>query len=249
MEFPKQYSRARDYMRTLDRVAGSERYLTEKWIVGSEKNRKYKQERGGNRITRMDTEYYALVSWLLPNVRYNYKQVSQENMCSNDGYKLFRSSIIPVVKIEEENYWMLGSFADYEKTGNPILSDFAGRCEAIDMKESCPATACALRELDEESSGLLSEYVREAMKNPRNIAVFEGISDERKEKVYFLFVSLKYEDVLHVPEKFSQTDMSEMNRNKKEKLGPIAFYKQSDVKNFKYRTAKNLTDFIFFLNK
>ena len=110
-------------------------------------------------------------------------------------------------------------------------------------------TACAMRELEEESKGLLTNIVRDAMKNVRNVAVFEGVNEEKREKIYFLFVSLKYEDTSEIPRLFSQTDMSEMNKNKKEKLGPIAFYKQSDVKNFKFRTAKNLTDFIFLLNK
>ena len=247
MDFPKQFVVAREYMRKLDRVARSEPYLVEKWILGQEKNRKYKQERAGDKITKMDIEYLALVGWLLPDVRYEYKQVKQEEMCKDKykQYKLFRSSIIPVVNIEGVNHWILGSFADYADTENPILSDFAGRCESFDLKEKCPVTACAMRELEEESKGLLTKYVTEAMKNPRNVAVFEGVN----EVLYFIFVSLKYEDVEKVPAQFSQTDMSEMNKNKKEKLGPIAFYKQSDVKNFKFRTAKNLTDFIFFLNK
>ena len=250
MDFPKQFVVAREYMRKLDRVARSEPYLVEKWILGQEKNRKYKQERGGNTITKMDTEYLALVGWLLPDVRYEYKQVKQEELCKDKykKYKLFRSSIIPIVNIDGVNHWMLGSFADYADTGNPILSDFAGRCESYDLKEKCPVTSCAMRELEEESKGLLTKYVTEAMKNPRNVDVFEGINEEKKEVLYFIFVSLKYEDVYQVPAQFSQTDMSELNKNKKEKLGPIAFYKQSDVKNFKFRTAKNLTDFIFFLN-
>ena len=258
MDFPKQYVVAREYMRKLDKVARSEPYLVEKWILGQEKNRKYKQERGGNTITKMDTEYLALVGWLLPDVRYGYKQVKQEEMCKfrtsetpnfkDKKYKLFRSSIIPVVNIDGVNHWILGSFADYADTENPILSDFAGRCESFDLKEKCPVTACAMRELEEESKGLLTKIVTEAMKNPRNVAVFEGVNEEKKEVLYFIFVSLKYEDTKEIPYQFLQTDMSEMNKNKKEKLGPIAFYKQSDVKNFKFRTAKNLTDFIFFLN-
>jgi hypothetical protein len=251
MEFPKQYRVAKEYMRKLDKVARSERYLAEKWILDQEKNRKYKQERQGDKITKMDTEYLALVGWLLPDVRYEYRQVKQEELCNfRDGeYKLFRSSIIPVVNIQGVNHWMLGSFADYTNEANPILTDFAGRCERIDLKEVCPATSCALRELQEESKGLLVVPIQEAMKNPRNVAVFEGINEEKREKVYFLFVSLKYEHVKDIPTLFSETDMSEMNKNKKEQLGPIAFYKQSDVKSFKYRTAKNLTDFIYFLNK
>ena len=250
MDFPKQYVVAREYMRKLDKIARGEPYLVEKWIVGQKKNPKYKQERRGDVITKMDTEFLALTAWLLPDVRYKYKQVRQEEMCKfgNGEYKLFRSSIIPIVNIDGVNHWLLGSFADYAETGNPILSDFAGRCERYDMKEPCPATACALRELNEESKGLLIGPVKEAMKNPRNVAVFEGVNEEVKEKVYFIFVSLKYEDVSEIPNLFSQTDMSEMNKNKKEKLGPLSFYKQTDIKSFKFRTAKNLTDFLFYLN-
>ena len=82
MDFPKQYRMGGEYRRKLDRVAQSEKYLVEKWIVGQEKNRIYKQERGGDKITKMDTEYLALVAWLLPDVRYKYRQVKQEEMCN-----------------------------------------------------------------------------------------------------------------------------------------------------------------------
>jgi len=130
----------------------------------------------------------------------------------------------------------------------PILMDFAGTCEKADNNDKCPALACAFREMGEESRGLLEPYVREAMETPSNVAIFEGVDEIRKEKVYFIFISLDYEKVKDLPEKFNeQGKVKPWDRT--EKLGPLAFYPQRKIHAYQYRTSKNLTDFISFLLK
>ena len=42
--------------------------------------------------------------------------------CENRNVR--RSSIIPIVKLENSNYWLLNNFKDYEDTNDPILGDF-----------------------------------------------------------------------------------------------------------------------------
>ena len=246
MDFPKKYFKARSEMDRLDKIATKERYLTNKWILGQGKNRFYKQERPGDRITRMDTEYFALVDWTLPKTKFAYREVTIEQMCAPDeGYRLVRSSIIPLVDIRGEKYWMLGSFHDYDGIGNPILTDFAGTCENIDRNKKCPATACAIRELSEESKGLLLTPILKSMRNKDKVAIFEGRNGILKEKIYFIFVSVEYEDVWNIPKHFARTN----RLDGKEKLGPIDFYPQSEIKEFTFRTAKNITDFIHFLRE
>lgn len=246
MDFPKKYYRAFAERNRLDKIATKERYLTNKWILGQDKNRFYKQERPGDKITRADTEYFALVDWTLPKTKFAYREVTMEQMCELDEeYRLVRSSIIPFVIVRGEKQWILGSFHDYERTGNPILTDFAGTCENIDRKDKCPPMHCALRELIEESKGLLVNPVLKSLNNRDKIAIFEGRNDFLKEKIYFIFVDVEYEEVWNVPEYFARTD----RLDGREKLGPIHFYPQSEIKKFTFRTAKNITDFIYFLRE
>jgi len=241
MEFPKKY-RIGEVKRNLEAIAKNEKYLVDKWILKKDKNKYYKNDNNYSDIGKGDTEYYALIDWILPSVYFKYREVTYSEYCKNDKeYKLIRSSIIPIVEIDGEQYWMLGSFHDYKNTEDPILTDFAGSCEKKDMKNGCPPLNCALRELREESKGLLNDIILNSIQNQKNIAIFEGVS-KKMEKLYFMFVSLNYDDVKNIPMKFSQTEITY------EKLGPISFYKQKDIKKYKYRTAKNLTDFIEYLN-
>jgi hypothetical protein len=253
MEFARKY-KVRTVRESLDDIAREEKYLVDRWILDNEKNPHYRIDYRTERdkyIQRGDAEYYALIDWTLPSTTYKYREIkiTEDNFssyCNTDKkYKLKRSSIIPIVKIGKENYWMLGSFADYEKTGNPILSDFAGSCEKSDLKNICPPISCAFRELHEEVKGLLDEIIQKAMADYKNVACFEGISEKKGEKIFFLFVYLDYNDVKSIPSLFLETDR--LDHNKHEKLGPIGFYKQSDVKKYRYRLAKNLTDFIGYL--
>lgn len=233
--------------------------LINKWIVNRPKNPYYPffDEKG---IRTEDPEYYALLDWIIPSVNFNYQFINMESMldynkyCLKNEYKLVRSSIIPFVKINGENYWLLGSFHDYKDPNNLILADFGGKCEKIDEKQkniltleledekiyyfSCQALNCALRELNEESRGVLTEIVNEEIQNSKNIVLFEGTHYKKKEMVTFLFMFLDYEKVKDVPNKFNLVP------KKGEKLGGLNFYRQSDILNKKYRTSKNLTDLI-----
>ena len=63
----------------------------------------------------------------VPKVKYEYKIVPWEVFLDNTytGYKSVRSSFIPYVFINNEKYWLLGSFHDFPKD---ILMDFGGSC-------------------------------------------------------------------------------------------------------------------------
>ncbi len=244
MDFPRKFYYSRPEKNRIDKIASNERYLTNKWILGKEKNPYYKQENPGNEINRYDIEYLALADWILPKTRFAYREVTRAQMCVPDEYKLIRASIIPIVDFRGEKCWLLGSFHDYEKTDNPILTDFGGTCEESDRRKPCPATYCALRELQEESKGLLMGPILDSMKDKNKMAIFEGKNDY-KEKLYFIFVSVNYETIKHIPQQFMHTD----RLDGKEKFGPINFYAQFDIKKYSFRTAKNLTDFINFLNE
>lgn len=250
MNFPKKYN-VRTVRDSLENIARNEKYLVEKWILDKDKNPYYKKENRYNTVGKEDTEYYALIDWTLPGSVYKYNEIkiTEDNFsdyCNTDPkYKLIRSSIIPIVKIDGENYWMMGSFHDYENTNNPILTDFAGSCEKKDLKNICPALHCAFRELSEETKGLLDEIIQKAMSEVKNVACFQGVNEKKKEKLFFMFVSLDYDTVKDIPDLFLKTDRLDHNG---ENLGKIGFYKQTDIKKYKYRTAKNLTDFIGYLN-
>jgi hypothetical protein len=231
--------------------------LIKKWILGRVKNPYYPIGRNKN-IQKGDLEYYALLDWIIPSKNFDYKISNMNNMldydkyCSKNNGKIVRSSIIPFVKINGENYWLLGSFQDYTDPNNLILADFGGSCEKQDetkinplgfKKEalyfSCKAFNCAFRELKEESRNVLTEIVKENIQDFNNVIVFEGTHYKRNEKIFFMFLFLDYDKVKDVPEKFKNT-----KETGEEKLGNLEFYKQKDIFSRKYRTSKNLTDLV-----
>lgn len=192
-----------------------------------------------------------LRKWTIPEVNYVYRELPYtgingnygENDKSQKDYKMLRSSIIPIINMDGENYWLLGSFHDYVGIGDPILTDFGGRKE----KKTETPLDCALRELKEESKGLLTEPVLKALSykgNDRKVTVFEGRDDENKQKIYFFIVVLNYNDVKDIPKRFEKVPYLT-----KEKLGPINFYPQNSIRSRGLRTSKNLTDFVSYLNQ
>ena len=211
MEFSKKFGK-RDFLDKLDIVAANNSPLVEKWILNSKKNPIYKYNKGI--VTKGSTEYYALIDWTLPDTKYQYKVIKLKDL--NDDYKLKRSSIIPFVKVNNQKYWLLGSFHDYEKTNTPILTDFAGTCEKRDFGKNRPAALeCALRELHEESKGLLDDIVEKRLTED-NVVVFEGKNEQKKEKVIFIFVliDMKEKEFENIQERFNQS-------YSKEKFGPL----------------------------
>jgi len=234
--------------------------LVKKWILGRPKNPYYPSNKEGD-IQKDDLEYYALLDWTLPRINYKYELFEMNNIleynkyCSRNNYKIVRSSIIPVVKINNENHWILGTFHDYKDQENLIIADFGGKCEKEDETKQnilgfepeetyyfrCKPLNCALRELEEESRGVLTKIIKERIQNYQNIVVFEGSNYNRKEKIYFMFVLLDYNEVKDAPYNFQQKKQKE---KKGEKLGNINFFPQNDIFSRKLRTSRDLTDLI-----
>jgi len=236
VRFNNRYSKNK-YRNWLQRIADKNQNLVKRFILNHEKNPYYRD--GNGPITKYDNEYYALINWIIPVKSYNYREISWDEYCKNS---VFRSSIIPVVKMGNVNYWLLGSFRDYENSKEPILSDFGGKCEEEDIYESksgCPALTCARRELHEENKGLLTELVNTAI-NKGNLAIIQGKTYE--DNVNFIFVELDYDEVKNIPREFKTVEW-----DGEELLGNLNFYKQSDLKTGRYRTSKNLTDLLQYL--
>lgn len=279
-EFPRKL-KDDNKRRRLDVIARQEPSLIDKWIVDSKKNPFYRTDRRENRqfVEEGDDEYYALIEWILPSIRYRYNIVPYDELCKNDGYELVRSSIIPIFLLNNRYYWFLGSFHDYDSTNNntnnPILADFAGKCDKRDLNiSSCPAIACALRELREETKNLLTRVIERELYekekyNKDNVVVFKGtyegekFDDNKKknvmtkEKIFFTFVLVNYNDVRDIPHLFDEKlerEERETERKRargerviKERLGPLNFYRQGYLRQYRYRTSKNLTDFLKYL--
>lgn len=211
--------------------------LVEKWVDGREK--------------RAD-----LIEWMIPKVNYKYREVSPqevENSLEQNNIYLARSSIIPVIKIHDQNFWFLGSFREYFK-GERILSDFGGTCKYVkylrheedNKKSSESPLKCALRETREETKGLLNDSIENAIEKG-NYTIFEGKGKEkgstREHVIYFYVVFVDYRDIKDLPTKYLKA-----KKLVKEKLGPLGFYLQANILNRVHRTARNLTDFVSFLN-
>ena len=188
--------------------------------------------------------------YTIPRVRYKYKPVSWEVFMSNiyDGYKTVRSSFIPYIIKNNEKYWILGSFHDFPKD---ILMDFGGSCIIWDPPKKSRHRerrryyqhqfGCAMLELNEESKGLLVKPVLRSLGEKTPI-IYRGTDFNRKEDVWFVMVKLDYDDLKGIGKEFDEAPYV----LKGEKLGPVDFYRESDIidPDGKYRTSRNLTDFI-----
>lgn len=203
---------------------------------------------------------HKLIEWMIPKISYDYREVSPEKVKErihnlSNKYKIARSSIIPVIKIQNQNFWLLGSFREKFK-GERILSDFGGTCKysALNLAES--PLDCALRETKEETKGLLNDAIEKAI-DKDNYTIFEGIavpnissheSSNYRNKykhniIYFYIVFVDYKDIKDLPATYLKS-----KRLVKERLGPLGFYLQDNILNRVHRTARNLTDFVSFLN-
>ena len=190
----------------------------------------------------------------IPKTRYKYERVPFETFMANkyDGYKTIRSSFIPYTYTETDKYWFLGSFSDFPKD---ILTDFGGTCIIYDPPKKKLSSGqkqklnyqhqfgCAMLELNEESKGLLVQPVLESLGIGEGVEIYRGRNDYSKEYVWFVLVPLHFRDVLDVVENFDHVPLV----LKKEKLGPLGLYREIDLLEKRYRTSKNLTDFIDYL--
>ena len=192
-------------------------------------------------------------SHTIPRDSYEYEMVSWKLFLGNtyDGYKTVRSSFIPYVMINNEKYWLLGSFHDYPKD---ILADFGGSCIIFNpprnqLKRGQSQSryyqhqfGCAMLELNEESKGLLVQPVLKSL-GEKEPTIYRGVNHKRKEYVWFVMVGLVHDTNKNIPNVFEKVPYV----LKGEKLGPLDFYKEFDILNNKYRTSRNLTDFVRYL--
>ena len=196
--------------------------------------------------------------YTVPRIRYNYERVSWETYMQNkyDGYLTVRSAFIPYVIIDNERYWLLGSFHDYP---GDILMDFGGNCIVWDPPRSQLKRnqrqkrnyqhqfGCAVLELNEESKGLLVKPVLSSLGNPYNqdnILIYRGTSHHKKEHVWFVMVPINYEEAMNVIQIFPTIKLLNY-----EKLGPLGIYRERDILAKYHRTSRNLTDFVDFFSE
>lgn len=182
-----------------------------------------------------------IIKYTRPKVRYEYSMISWNDYIGNkyDGYATVRSSIIPVTTINDETYWLLGSFHDYP---GYICTDFGGNCVFKDRKEKNRQTpfGCAITEVHEESKGLLTQTMLKniGMLDEDKFHIYVGKSNRPDEKVFFFFVPIDYEEAKAIIYIFNNSP------NIDEKFGPLDLYKEKDIFEGKILTTHNLTDFV-----
>lgn len=204
-------------------------------------------------MTNTDTNTDDGSEYTQPKTEYYYEKVPWEAFLDNTytGYKTIRSSFIPFVKRNGKCYWVLGSFHDYPKD---ILTDFGGSCIHWDpprqyiqkgqkqMRNYQHQFGGAMVELYEESKGLLVQPVLGSLAKNKP-KVFRGTDDIKKEYVWFVMVELDYENIKNIGKQFQKTPYV----SEDEEFGPIDFYEESHILTGKYRSSRNLNDFINFL--
>ena len=189
-----------------------------------------------------------IVKYTVPksNKKFSYRRISWDKYMRNeyDGFFSVRSSIIPLTTIDDKLYWLLGSFHDYPRY---ILADFGGGCVINQGRERSRQSpfSCAITEVHEESKGLLTQPILKMIGslNSDDFQIYEGKNYNTKEKLYFFFIPLFYNDIAEIPNIFNNSP------DIKEKLGPLDFYLESDIYDKKYLTTYNLTNFIDYLKK
>ena len=188
--------------------------------------------------------------YVIPRVRYDYQQSNWKNYMSNeyDGYRTIRSSFIPYILYKDQKYWILGSFHDFPKD---ILMDFGGSCKLFDpptgRKQKIDYQhrfGCAILELNEESKGLLVRPVLKSL-GLVNPDIYRGLDRTKKEDVWFVLVELDPKDIIDLSERFERAPKV----LKGEELGPLDFYSEQEIIDKKYRTSRNLTDFVDSLRR
>lgn len=204
-------------------------------------------------IVSKGSEWRKGDNYTVPKVRYEYKPVTWPVFLDNtyDGYHTVRSSFIPYVIIDNEKYWVLGSFHDFPKD---ILMDFGGSCILYDppkkylhrnqrqLRHYQHQFGCAMLELNEESKGLLVKPVLKSL-GTNEVSVYRGTDSNKREHIWFVMVPLDISEVTPIIEAFPTSPYV----LKGEELGPLGIYKESDIIKGLHRTSRNLTDFVNYL--
>lgn len=120
-----------------------------------------------------------------------------------------RSGVIPYTYVtypngESEILWLMGTLVSGR------YSDFGGSC--YPSKGETPYT-CMLREVDEESNGLLTEPVRQVLEKAfheqkeNGVRVWIWINERRPEvKSYLVFVYLDYYPLANISQEFTENE-------------------------------------------
>jgi len=202
-----------------------------------------------------ETEEQKQKKYTLPRKRYQYSTITWNEYMSNkyDGLDTVRSSFIPYVIDGGKKYWILGSFHDYP---NDILTDFGGSCKLFDPPRQFLKRGeqqhinfqhqfgCAMLEVNEESKGLLSQPILKSLgtNNTKDFKIYKGVHRRDREKLYFFFISLELDEMVNTVDSINKSPSIT-----KEKFGPVDFYEESDILERKFRTSRNLTDFLDYL--
>ncbi|AMQ10796.1 putative NUDIX hydrolase [Brazilian marseillevirus] len=146
----------------------------------------------------------------------------------NNG-DVIRVGVVPFIRIGEREYWLLTQQPD----GN--YSDFGGGRKRTETLEEA-----LLREVEEESSGLLTDVIRKALKNKRKISVLKannGIHGNRGG--FFLTLEIPFVDIT----KFKPNS----------EVGKIRWIEKNKVLNgtwsFVNRSIVQYTKFLYFEEK
>lgn len=98
---------------------------------------------------------------------------------------VIRAGIIPYTFINNDIYWLMG----INVRGK--LSDFGGGRHV--KHEELPVN-CILRELDEETSGVLTNYVQQSIENGESLALFGRYNRKGNLNDYLLFAPIAFLD-------------------------------------------------------
>ena len=185
------------------------------------------------------------------NNTYNYIKIDPSRIYDRvkKYEKLERASYIPYITTTKGNYWLLGSFHDF----NDIKVDFGGSCEKYENPNDC-----ATRELGEETQKVLLDPVKDAVDQGK-LTVFKGynIHPDSNKRVIFIMVNIDgnfemLDDIQATIDARFDEKFANKQPGKDDLFGPLGFHRENDVFRFKTSdnrtlyTALNLTDFIEF---
>lgn len=100
----------------------------------------------------------------------------------------YRAGVIPYTFIDGKVYWLMGINQHY------MWSDFGGGCKKVETTYSC-----LMRELYEESNGLLNDVVERAIDNRNGVKVYIAYDRKGNLNDYLLLVPIPYCDYEFTP--------------------------------------------------